>query len=85
VDQYCTYYRDLFPDVRTYESFELLHLGIISNIKRKSLPELEKVVGISSQSLHHFPSQSPWSLSSLEQRRLNKLVAILQKKNPSSG
>jgi len=80
VDQYCAYYQDLFPDVRTYESFKLLHLGIISNIKRKSLPELEKVVGISSQSLHHFLSQSPWSLSHLEQRRLNKLLTILQGK-----
>ena len=80
VDQYCAYYQDLFPEVRTYESFKLLHLGIISNIKRKSLPELEKVVGISSQSLHHFLESSPWSLSSLEQRRLNKLVTILQEK-----
>jgi SRSO17 transposase len=78
VDQYCTYYQDLFPDVRSYENFKLLHLGIISNLKRKSLPELEKVVGVSSQSLHHFLSQSPWSLSPVEQRRLNKLVTILQ-------
>jgi SRSO17 transposase len=80
VDQYCAYYRDLFPDVRSYESFKLLHLGIISNIKRKSLPELEKVVGISSQSLHHFLSESPWSLSEIEERRLTKLLTILQRK-----
>jgi SRSO17 transposase len=65
VDQYCAYYQDLFPDVRSYESFTLLHLGIISNIKRKSLPELAKVVGTSSQSLHHFLSESPWNISEI--------------------
>ncbi len=43
------------------------------------MPELEKVLGISSQSLHHFLQSSPWSLSQLEQRRLSKLVSILQK------
>ena len=31
-------------------------------IKRKSLPEIAKVVGISSpQPLHHFIANSPWS------------------------
>lgn len=80
VDQYCSYYQDLFPDVRSYEHFKLLHLGIISNLKRKSLPELEKVLGVSSQSLHHFLTSSPWLLSELEQKRLNKLVKILQGK-----
>lgn len=80
VDQYCSYYQDLFPDVRSYEYFKLLHLGIISNLKRKSLPELEKVLGVSSQSLHHFLTSSPWLLSELDQRRLNKLVEILQGK-----
>lgn len=78
VDQYCAYYQDLFPDVRSYEHFKLLHLGIISNLKRKSLPELEKVLGVSSQSLHHFLQSSPWSLSELEQRRLTKLTSILR-------
>ncbi len=26
VDQYCAYYQDLFPDVRSYEYFKLLYL-----------------------------------------------------------
>jgi hypothetical protein len=42
------------------------------------LPELEKVLGVSSQSLHHFIELLPPLLSELEQRRLNKLVSILQ-------
>ncbi|MTF40394.1 hypothetical protein [Cyanobacterium aponinum] len=80
--QYCAYYQDLFPDIRSYEYLKLLHLGIIYNLKQKSLPELEKVLEVSSQSLHHFLTSSPWLLS-LEQRRLNKLIAILKGKNNS--
>ena len=46
IDEYCAEYRDLFKEVRNYECFKYLHLGIISPIKRKSLPEIAKVVGI---------------------------------------
>jgi hypothetical protein len=48
IDEYCSSYKDLFPEVRSYECFKYLHLGIISEIKRKSLPEIAKVVGINS-------------------------------------
>ncbi len=37
LDEYCASYKDLFPEVRSYECFKYLHLGIISPIKRKSL------------------------------------------------
>ncbi len=36
IDEYCSSYKDLFPEVRSYECFKYLHLGIISPIKRKS-------------------------------------------------
>ena len=55
IDEYCAEYKDLFKEVRNYECFKYLHLGIISPLKRKSLPEIAKVVSINSaQSLHHF-------------------------------
>ena len=59
IDEYCADYKDLFKEVRNYECFKYLHLGIISPIKRKSLPEIAKVVSINSaQSLHHFLANS---------------------------
>ncbi len=71
IDEYCSAYNDLFSDVRSYECFKYLHQGIISPIKRKSLPEIAKVVGVSSsQSLHHFVANSPWSVTELRTRRL---------------
>ncbi len=74
IDTYCAEYKDLFKEVRNYECFKYLHLGIISTIKRKSLPEIAKVVSINSaQSLHHFLANSDWSVNKLKQRRLNKL------------
>jgi hypothetical protein len=35
VDEYCSLYRDLFPEVRSYEYFKYLHIGLLSGIKRK--------------------------------------------------
>jgi SRSO17 transposase len=74
IDEYCAEYKDLFKEVRNSECFKYLHMGIISTIKRKSLPEIAKVVSINSaQSLHHFLANSDWSVNQLKQRRLNKL------------
>ena len=79
IDRYCEAYNDLFPEVRSYECFKYLHQGIISPIKRKSLPEIAKVVGISSpQSLHHFIANSPWSVEKLKARRLTLTLNALK-------
>ena len=79
IDNYCLAYNDLFSDVRSYECFKYLHQGIISAIKRKSLPEISKVVGISSaQSLHHFIANSPWSAEALKERRLSLTLKALK-------
>lgn len=66
IDEYCAEYKDLFKEVRNYECFKYLHLGIMSPIKRKSLPEIAKVVSINSaQSFHHFLANSDWSVEEL--------------------
>ncbi|BAZ52596.1 transposase [Nostoc sp. NIES-4103] len=78
VDEYCAEYRDIFKEVRNYECFKYLHLGIISPIKRKSLPEIAKVTSINSaQSLHHFIANSDWSVKELKARRLKKIKRAL--------
>jgi SRSO17 transposase len=78
VDEYCRDYRVLFPEVRSYEYFKYLHLGIVSEIKRKSLPEIAKAVGLNSpQSLHHFLAKSPWSVREVKERRLAKIRTAL--------
>ncbi len=54
IDDYCSSYKNLFAEVRSYECLKWLHLGIISTVGRKSLPEISKATGIkSAQSLHH--------------------------------
>lgn len=61
IDSYCAEYKNLFKEVRNYKCFKYSHLGIISPIKRKSLPEIVKVVSIkSAQSLDHFIANSEW-------------------------
>jgi len=39
IDDYCQWYQSLFQ-VRSFEAFKQLHLGLISEAKRKSLPAI---------------------------------------------
>lgn len=79
VDDYCAADEDIFPEVRSFESFKYLHVGMISQIKRKSLPEIAKVVGLKNeQALHHFLTESPWEIKSLVERRLSLTLSMLK-------
>lgn len=78
VDDYCQLFADLFPEVRSYEAFKYLHMGMISEIKRKSLPAIARAVGLENhQNLHHFLTESPWRASHLRQRRLEIMLRVL--------
>lgn len=70
VDEYCAAYRDLFDDVRSFEHLCLLHLGLISDLPRKSLPAIDHRVGADPQALHNFIANADWSLDRLRQKRL---------------
>ncbi len=79
VDEYCDFYRNLFPEVRSFEAFKHLHVGMISPIERKTLPEIAKIVGLDQeQSLHHFLSKSPWSAKEFRKQRLSLILQGLQ-------
>jgi SRSO17 transposase len=79
VDEYCDSYRNLFPEVRSFEAFKHLHVGMISPIKRKTLPEIATVVGLGNeQALHHFLTKSPWSVKELRSTRLNLILDTLK-------
>jgi SRSO17 transposase len=79
VDSYSQLYFNLFPEVRSFEYFKYLHLGLISEIKRKTLPQIAKVVGLENeQGLHHFLSNSPWTAKELRNQRLEIILNTLQ-------
>ncbi len=72
LDSYCQLYQNLFPEVRSFENFKYLHLGMISDITKKSLPAIAKIVALDNeQSLHHFLTKSPWSAQELRTRRIS--------------
>ena len=78
IDQYCNFYRQVFPDVRSFEHFKYLHVGLVSELKRKTLPAIAKMLGLrNAQGLHHFLAQSPWAVESLRKRRLELLKKAL--------
>ena len=63
VDTYCATYRDLFSDVRSFDHVTHLHLGLISDVGRKSLPAIGRVVGADPQALHHFVANADWNVT----------------------
>ena len=78
VDNYCELYKSLFPEVRSFEAFKHLHVGMISDIKRKSLPAIARAVGLENeQSLLHFLTESPWSVRTLREQRLKVILDML--------
>ncbi|TRT55819.1 MAG: hypothetical protein EWV85_08850 [Microcystis aeruginosa Ma_QC_C_20070703_M131] len=78
VDEYCSLYRELFPEVRSYEYFKYLHIGLLSEIKRKTLPAIAREVGLENeQELHHFLTSSPWLAKALKERRLKLILSVL--------
>lgn len=82
IDEYCQWYQALFPEVRSFEAFKQLHLGLISEVKRKTLPAIAQIAGVdNAQSLHHFLTESPWQIEDFRQQRLQLILRILQTLN----
>ena len=77
VDEYALRYQDLFPDVRSFEAFKYLLVGMLSEFKRKTLPAIAKAVGADAQALHHVVAYAPWSVHELWKRRLTLLRQAL--------
>jgi len=82
VDQYCAYYRAVLPEVRSFEQFTALHLGMMAELPRKTLPAIARAVGgDDAQSLHHFLTQSPWEVTALRKKRLTLIKSVLKERS----
>lgn len=78
LDQYCAQYRHLFADVRLFDAFTALHLGLLADIPRKSLPAIAKAVGLPhSQGLHHLLTTTAWSTQAFHDHRLRLTKQLL--------
>lgn len=77
IDQYCATYRSLFKNVRHFEQFTALHLGLLAETRHKSLPQLGKTVHMDPQALHHFLAQADWSVEQVRAQRLTLLRQAL--------
>jgi SRSO17 transposase len=72
IDDYCLLYRSVFADIRLYECFKYLHVGILSPLPRKTLPALAKLTGLKDgQSLHHFLRDGVWQVEQVRAIRLH--------------
>ena len=78
IDDYCQAYRNIFPEVRSFEAFKYIHVGMVSDIQRKSLRAIASELGLNNaQGLHHFMTQSPWDVTEVRRQRLKLILKIL--------
>ena len=70
IDDYCAHYRSVFPNVRQFEQFTRLELGLVAETKRKSLPRLAQATKSDPQAFHHFLAEADWSVEALRAVRL---------------
>jgi SRSO17 transposase len=77
IDQYCANYRELFTNVRHFEHFTALHLGLLAETRHKSLPQLGKTVHTDPQALHHLLAKASWSVEAFRAKRLERLHQAL--------
>jgi len=77
IDRYCAQYRSLFRNVRHFGQFTALHLGLLAETRRKSLPRLGTTVRMDPQALHHFLANAGWSVAAVRTRRLDLLRQAL--------
>ena len=59
VDEYAQRYQDLIADVRSFESYKHMLIGMLSELRRKTLPAIAKAVGVDAQALHHVVAHAP--------------------------
>jgi SRSO17 transposase len=62
VDDSCTHYRAVFPNVRQCEQFTRRELGLVAETKRQSLPRLAQATKADPHAFHHFFAQADWSV-----------------------
>jgi len=73
----CT--ENYFRLFRSFEAFKYLHVGMISDIKRKTLPAISRVVGLSNeQDLLNSLTESPWEAAQLTEARLELVLEVLK-------
>lgn len=78
IDDYCAHYRSVFPNVRQFEQFTRLELGLVAETKRKSLPRLAQTTKADPQALHHFLANAEWSDDELRAVRLEQTRQALR-------
>jgi SRSO17 transposase len=60
----------VFPNVRQFEQFSRLELGLVAETKRKSLPRLAQTAKADPQAFQHFLAEAEWSVEEPRARRL---------------
>ncbi|MEM8640158.1 MAG: transposase [Cyanobacteria bacterium P01_G01_bin.54] len=81
IEEYCKQYRIFFSDVRNHEAFRDIHIGMLSNEKRKSLLAIAKIVGLKNyQGLHHFLGKSKWEVKEVRRTRTEMLKEVIKER-----
>lgn len=79
IEQYCQQYRSLFTDPKDFRAFQALHVGLISDLERKSLLKIAKTFKLASyKSLLHLINGSSWQAQALRRQRLTLTLQLFR-------
>ncbi len=78
LDEYCQIYQDLFKDVRNFEYFKFLHIGILHHHRPKSFDGIAKIVGLQNgQRLKALFDNPNWNVSLTQGKRMEYIKQML--------
>src|SRR5690348_13729604 len=78
VDKYCLPYRDVFRYVQRLYYFQLLHIGLLKQLPKPTLPAIAKAVGCNTQALRRFIIAAKWEAWALEEQHLLTIKKALR-------
>jgi SRSO17 transposase len=68
--------KSCFQTCGTHEAFKFLHIGMISELPRKSLPAIARSVGLTNAQ-YTILQNAPWQVEDLRARRLGLIKQLI--------
>lgn len=78
IQTHCADFEEFFAEVRTFENFQALHVGLLSDSSRKTLPAIAQRLGLNhQQGLHHLLVTPHLKTAALREKRLGLTRELL--------
>ncbi|MGG6270890.1 transposase [Leptolyngbya sp. AN03gr2] len=71
IDEHCQMYRQLFNDIRSFEAFKFLIIGMLLSVRPKKLSKIAQTLELKEGKLHQALLSQGWQVARIRSTRLN--------------